>query len=361
MSLRAVIFTIFVLVCAFSGNAHAQIDVAAVHFELRYPGVALRAAPSALAARGAVMPQGANLRVIARTRDGGWLAVQGDSVSGWIATGFGEVQGQPDAVALAPANALAPIARNVNKATLPSWIYITAHGREIFDRALRDGRDGRMFTVAGDSNSAWPRSLGRLVSGQYDVMKDVDARAMVARFDPGFAHVSSAVGGGYGTDDMFRAERAGAACASGELPLACELRLSNAAVVFVQLGTGDKFTWRNFEANLRRVVKTVLEQKATPVLVTKADDLESIQGGGPDGHINAVIRAMAAEYDLPWIDFYAATRTLPAVPNPNLPKRPFTQFGLHDEWGYYFHLTEQGQDLRLRCTLQMLDALTRGK
>ena len=46
--------------------------------------------------------------------------------------------------------------------------------------------------------------------------------------------------------------------------------------------------------------------------------------------------------------------------NPELPKRPFTQFGLQDEWGYYFHLTDEGYDLRVKSTLMMLDAITRG-
>jgi hypothetical protein len=97
-----------------------------------------------------------------------------------------------------------------------------------------------------------------------------------------------------------------------------------------------------------------------PVLVTKADDLESIQGGASFNFINDTLRKLAAEYQLPLDDFHAASRTLPAVPNPELPKRPFTQYGLHDEWGYYFHLTDDGYALRVKSTLMMLDAVTRG-
>jgi hypothetical protein len=55
-----------------------------------------------------------------------------------------------------------------------------------------------------------------------------------------------------------------------------------------------------------------------------------------------------------------ATRALEVIPNPELPKRPFTQNGLHDEWGYYFHLTDEGYALRVMSTLLMLDAITRG-
>lgn len=319
-------------------------------FEVRYPGVPLRAAPSVLAARGGVLEQGASYRMVARTGDGAWVAVDERGATGWVASGFGAVSGAAPILTPTISYGLPPVVA----ARLPAWIHIDAQSRAMFARAMRSGRDGRMFTVAGDSNSAWPHSFGRILTGEYDLRNDVVERTAAARFDAGFVRVSISVGGGFGTADMLRSD---SRCGAGETLLACELRLSNAAVLFVQLGTGDKYTWREFDANLRRVVQTALDRSVVPVLVTKADDLESILGGGPEDHINSRIRAVAAELDLPWIDFHAAARTLPAVPNPDLPKRPFTQFGLHDEWGYYFHLTEQGEDLRLKCTLLALGAL----
>jgi hypothetical protein len=129
--------------------------------------------------------------------------------------------------------------------------------------------------------------------------------------------------------------------------------------VFIQLGTGDKFAWREFEGNLRKMIEYAIANAVLPVLVTKADDIDSIQGGAPFNHVNDVIRRLASEYQLPLLDFFAATRTLPVVPNPELPKRPFTQNGLVDEWGYYFHLSEQAFELRVLSTVQMLDAVTR--
>ena len=335
-------------------GVRAQEAAEAVRFEVRYPGVSLRAAPSVLAGRGGVLEQGASYRVIARTGDGAWVAIDERGATGWVATAFGAWSG--DAPIVTPTIAL-PL-RGDAAPRLPAWIHIDERARALFAQAVRAGRDGRMFTVAGDSNSAWPRSFGRILTGQYDVRADPIERAAAARFDVGFARASISVGGGYGTADMFRSDPR---CGNGETLVACELRLSNAAILFVQLGTGDKFPWREFEANLRRIIRIARDRSVVPVLVTKADDLESIQGGGPDGHINAVMRAVASELGVPWIDFYAATRTLPAVPNPELPRRPFTQFGLHDEWGYYFHLTEQGMDLRLRSTLLALDALASGK
>jgi hypothetical protein len=130
-------------------------------------------------------------------------------------------------------------------------------------------------------------------------------------------------------------------------------------VVFILLGTGDKFAWRDFEANYRAMLEYALISDVVPVLVTKADDIESIQGGASDGYINGVIRLLAYEYQMPLADLWKAARNLPVIPNPNLPHRPFTQFGLHDEWGLYFHLTDEGQDVHVLLTLQTLDMLTR--
>ncbi len=338
-------------------GVRAQEATTAPRFEVRFPGVPLRAAPSVFAARGAVLEQGASYRITARTAGGEWVAVNEGGAVGWVAVGFGAASGDLAAVQIITSTRGMP-ARNTNAAQLPAWIHVGSRGAALLASAVQRGRDPRMFTIAGDSNSAWPRSLGRVLAEQHVISERADERAAAMRFDAAFAHVSVAVGGGFGTSDMFRTDPR---CAADGPLIECELRLSNASVVFVQLGTGDKFLWRDFEKNLRRIVSVALARSAVPVLVTKADDLESIQGGGPDGHINGVIRALAAELDLPWIDFYAAARTLPAVPNPELPKRPLMQYGLHDEWGYYFHLTEEGQDLRLRTTLQMLDALTREK
>ena len=109
----------------------------------------------------------------------------------------------------------------------------------------------------------------------------------------------------------------------------------------------------------RRARGDARSDRASYEVGTKADEMEQYQGGAPMGYINDVIRKLAAEYQLPWVDFFAATRPLPTLPNPKLPDRPFVQHGLQDEWGYYFHLTEEGRTLKLVCMLQMLDVLTR--
>jgi hypothetical protein len=353
--MHRIICAILLLIGVTTSPAHAQGPA----FLATGINVSLRSAPSIMAGRGGLLRQGETYSVIGRTDDNTWVAIQSadGAQRGWLPAGFGQISGNLETLpAQRPALAAMPRA---GAAPLPVWIKPTVRGKTLFAAAIKAGRDPRIFTIAGDSNSAWAKSLGRVSSGLFDLSGDRRYAPVLARWDVSFARQSVAVGGGYRAADMFLPEMADPRCPASEPMFVCEIRRSRASIVFIQLGTGDKFEWAGFEQNLLKMVDHALRNNTLPVLVTKADDLESIQGGGPLNHINDTIRRVAETQQLPLIDFYAATRTLPSVPNPELPKRPFTQYGLHDEWGYYFHLTDQGHELRIVCTLQMLDALGR--
>jgi hypothetical protein len=317
-------------------------------------GAYARAAPSVAAAIAFPAVQGQAYAVTGRTSDGAWVKIAG----GWLPALLGELTGPLDGLPQVPPS---PAAGGAGRPPWSSWIPAsTAVARQILQNGARAGRNPRIFSVAGDSNSQWPRYLGRVAAGGYDPVRSPALRPIAARFDPSFTRLSQAVRGGIGAADMFDPSKAdGSLCQPGEGMFACELRVSQASIVFIQLGTGDRFAWREFEANYRRMIDHALAHHVLPVLVTKADDMESWQGGAPVDHINTTIRRLAQETGLPLLDFWAATRGLPSVPNPDLPDRPFTQFGLQDEWGYYFHLTDEGMALRILTTLQTLDALTR--
>lgn len=241
-----------------------------------------------------------------------------------------------------------------------SWIpTLSARARQVYWQSLHSSHNPRLFTLAGDSNSNPLTYLGRLTNGEFDVKAYPSLQPTVDWFRPSFDHLSLAVGGGFRAADMFDVSKTASAdgCVAGEGLFACELRKSNASIVFIQLGTGDKFLWREFETNYRAMLDYALRNNVLPVLVTKADEIESIQGGASEGYINGVIRRLAAEYQLPLMDLWSATRDLPVIPNPNLPTRPYTKFGLQDEWGYYFHLNDIGQTRHVLITLQTLASI----
>jgi len=92
--------------------------------------------------------------------------------------------------------------------------------------------------------------------------------------------------------------------------------------------------------------------------MTKADDLESQQGGAPPGFINNVIRAVGAQYGVPVIDLWQATRGLtdrglaPEV-------REDAARGIIDLGAQRFHLNDDGMNARIVLTLQTLSAIAR--
>lgn len=269
---------------------------------------------------------------------------------------------EPQPVAIVPAeSSVAPFSLGTQSVPsaieTPAWIPdLSAYAHTLLRRSYASGHDPHLFTIAGDSNSNPTRYLGRITRGEFELGKHAELKAVADYYVMSFTHNSMATGGGFRAADM--ADRARATgfdmCHSDEGLYACELRTSSASIVFIQLGTGDKFAWREFESNYRAMIDFAIATNVLPILVTKADDIESIQGGASFGYINGMIRKLAAEYQLPLLDLYAATRDLPVIPNPALPTRPFTRYGLQDEWGYYFHLNDIGQDRHILITLQTL-------
>ncbi len=263
-------------------------------------------------------------------------------------------------VPTAPAG-VAPLAGNTGGtlAVPAGTIVLSGRERALYAEAIARGRNGGTFAVAGDSNSEWSGYLGQIASGAFDLRSRPVYAAAAARFSASFPRRGVAIAGGLRAADMFVPDWPDkpVLCERAEGRFACELRVTRASIVFIQLGTGDRFVWTEYEGHLRRMIELALASGVLPVLVTKADDLESWQGGAPMDHMNSVVRRLAGEYQLPLIDFFKATRGLPVIPNPQLPDRPFTKNGLLDEWGYYFHLSDQGKEMRILATLAMLAAV----
>jgi hypothetical protein len=316
----------------------------------------LRNAPSLTAGNTVPVTKGQFYDVIARTPDNTWwqLAVPGASGANgtWLLSDLGApysgdlkaapVAGQPAALAAKPVKA-----SKKKPAPLPSWIpAITPRQRAIWQNSVQAGKDLNTFTVVGDCNSQPPVYLQRLASGQFDA-STLDARlqAIVQRFSPSFGRISLAAQGGFGAGAMMDPTWAdGALCDKTMGPFACELWVSRASVVFISLGTQEQYEWKDFEQNYRPMIEHALQKGVLPVLVTKADDIETASDA-PSSYINDIVRRLAKEYDVPLFDFWAATRDLP-------------NGGLIDEGDKDFHQSYAGMDRRILGTLQTLAAIT---
>ncbi len=254
------------------------------------------------------------------------------------------------ATATVPAGSPAPTANATPPLISASGVMpiITPAHKQIYRKSVAAGKDLKMFAVVGDCNSQPSVYVRRVATGEFNLAAQSAAlRDTAGMFSQSFSRVSLAAGGGFtaaALNDPVWAD--GALCGTSQTPFECEVWVSRASVVFIQIGTGDQYAWRDFERNLRPLIQHALSKSVLPVLLTKADDLESRDGGAPPQFINDVVRRLAREYGVPLIDFWLATRALP-------------NDGLMDEGDLDFHLSPAGMDLHIRLSLEVLDAIRR--
>ncbi len=334
-------------------SASPAIDIATLKLTLTARSAFARSAPDMAAARIASLFKGQSFTAFMRDATSSWLyIVLPDGRRAWVSAGAGKLSGNilalptasDDVLHAIEASTPSPTPRATPPETLPAWIpVITSRMQEIYDRAPNRGLDRWMFTVAGDCNSDdyWYRQ--RLARGEV-IPGSEYTLSLVGYIRNALWRKSLAARGSFTAASMFNpvwADRT--VCRKGEGPLTCELRLTRASVVFIGLGTGDHLPgqWNSFEANYRPVIEYTLKTGALPVLVTKGDDLEMLEGGAPSGYLNNIVRRLGQEYEVPVFDLALGLKTLP-------------NSGLAEEPGNDFHLSFPGLSLRNLGILQIM-------
>lgn len=230
----------------------------------------------------------------------------------------------------------------------PGASQISPQMKALYKAAAKLGRNPRLFTTAGECNSEPPLYTERYASGAVQLAQNKQLAIVATKFGASFNRASMATLGGYNTASMLDALWSDPKkCNSNEGPLACELRTSKASVIFISLGTGDQTSWQDFELRYRQLIAVALKNNTVPVLVTKADALETEEKGAPPDHINSVIRKLAAEFGVPLMDLAAAVQDLPGQ-------------GLADAKPPRFHASAEAMDMRILMTLQILMELSAG-
>jgi len=181
------------------------------------------------------------------------------------------------------------------------------HVREIYARGQAAGRNPRAFAKVGDSTMLWPIFLASFDWGNYWLGNFAPLQRTITRFAGFFARESLAVRKGmHSWDQLDPAQADPAFCLSGEGPLTCELRITNASFALIRLGANDSLTPGQFEPAMRRIFETCIGQGVVPIVGTKPDHYE-----GPENTINQMIRRLAAEYRIPLWDFDLLAETVP--------------------------------------------------
>ena len=190
---------------------------------------------------------------------------------------------------------------------LPVIPEIGEHAREILEKGILAGNDPHAFSKVGDCDTSTTWYLSDYDNDQvyYDLGNYESLRPVINYYAGSFGRASLAAKPGFSAASVLSTFWTDySVCEAGELPLECEFRIHNPAVVLISLGTNDGYNPPVFKDNLRAIIDICLEQNRLPILMLKADNVEG------NYSINQDIADLAAEYDLPVWNFWAAVQHL---------------------------------------------------
>ena len=181
------------------------------------------------------------------------------------------------------------------------------HVVEIAALGRRLGRNPYRFSKLGDSTTLKPPFMGFFDRGEYVLGPYEYLQPTIDYYQGSFDRVGVAARVGlhsWGVFDPLWAFKQW--CEPNEDMLACEFRYNNPGLLWVRLGPNDNGAPSVFEYHLKEVIEYCLELGVIPVLVTKADRFE-----GPENTNNDIMRAAAAEFLVPLMEFDIVAGTLP--------------------------------------------------
>ena len=240
---------------------------------------------------------------------------------------------------------------------------ITPRAREIFLAGQARGNRADRFSKVGDSITIPFQFLALIDKGEYNLRRYAALQATIDFFSAtpvrngsSFANQSLAAKFGWPTRQVLNPWAAGEICSAGEIPLECEYRLTQPAVALIMLGTNDvpSTPAAVYAGALREIVEFSILRGVIPALST----IPSFNRAGSEQRpreLNAIVVALAREYQIPLWDFWAATQ--------HLPNQGLSGDGVHPAWGPVpvdfseDNLRQYGGAVRNLLALQMLDSL----
>jgi len=177
--------------------------------------------------------------------------------------------------------------------------------QKVYERGLALGNDPHAFSIFGDCQARPADFLG-VFETDNELVESLspELQEAVEHFEGSFNRESptardATTPGSLLWNQWHQGEYG---CTFAETPVECELRSHRPSFVVIQIGT--HFESRNTEY-LRRIILQLMDAGVVPILATKADNREH------DERINRDMALLAAEYDLPLWNFWAALSDLP--------------------------------------------------
>lgn len=179
---------------------------------------------------------------------------------------------------------------------------------EIYRRGIEMGNDPHSFSKIGDCQNISTYFLAPFENpDEHSLGPYTELQSVIDWYYGSYSRDSLAVAGGLNVARVLSPFHADVEkCDPGENSLACEVRLNNPSVAIVSLeeNWGDR-SQEDYEGHLRTIIEYLIDEGVVPILTTKADNLEG------DHAINRSIVKLAAEYDVPLWNFWAAVQPLP--------------------------------------------------
>ncbi|OGO11610.1 MAG: hypothetical protein A2Y53_07175 [Chloroflexi bacterium RBG_16_47_49] len=185
---------------------------------------------------------------------------------------------------------------------------ISDHALDIYRAGISQGNDPMHFSKVGDCQNIHQYFLGMFDStGTFRLGENYEyLQETIDYFSGNWSRASEAVRTGFNVASVLAPLHANPQnCLPAETPLACEIRIWNPSFVIISMETWT--TDRPVEAYenyLRQIVEYAISKNVLPIVGTKADNLEGNQA------INQIVARVAADYDIPLWNFWAATDPL---------------------------------------------------
>ena len=272
------------------------------------------------------LAQGAELEIIERNRVGNWVRVQRTSdegavtLDGWVLSGYLALN-EDLRFSDVPVNTDVPESDRIKATSLveaqlyevPVLSTVSPAMAEVYLRGQWLGNQSRVVTKIGDSVAAnefflTPMSHPDYELGAYDFLEET-----INFFGPSLAEPSVAARIGmttYVIFDPFWADKD--LCRANETPLECEFRLKKPSIALIVFGANDvrHMTDAEFDEQMRLIVEESLAAGVIPVLSTFSNDPEAPLWW-QSINFNLRLADIAAEYEVPLINLWAAARILP--------------------------------------------------
>lgn len=267
------------------------------------------------------MQQDSTAALLERNHTGTWLHVQTSDgrFQGWAMSGyfalppelrFSEIpiNRQPDADLN---RVLDPALRRLY--AVPVIPTLSQAMIDLFTEGQAQGNRRRSITKIGDSLSASRLYLEPMARSDNDLGPYDYLRESLEFYGPFAGRTSVAAQVGLNSVAVFDpAWATPGRCETGETPLACEYRRKRPSIALIAFGPNDMklLGLDRYTQQMRRILDETLAQHIIPVLTTFSCDPEHAFWQ-QCLYFNRALTDLAAEYEAPIINFWAASRPLP--------------------------------------------------